>query len=229
MASSSCSFSCSTSTRPRLPSISLTDTALIRMWFNIAAFRSRFLPRDLCLAHTAIFELPLSTMLVAGCENCGDNREVMRKSRRRRFFFCMHECSPSISAAARFRFFGRGCGRGRNVRPMSGKGGVPKVKGVCCVVDAAKMNAKSPVKVASDDACSSALCIILLCPASCVVCKERWSGGDDSACSRDETSSDMVRSNFFRRRQSESLVASNSFKNCGSDAKLCEPSGSYVA
>jgi hypothetical protein len=197
MASSSCSLSCSTSTRPRLPSISFTDTALIRMWFNIAAFRSKFLPRDLCLAHTAIFELPLSTMLVAGCENCGDNREVIRKSRRRRFFFCVQECSPSISAAARLRFFGRGCGRGRNVRPMLGKGSVPKVKGVCCDVGVVKLKPKFLVDVGSDDACSLAPCIILLCPASCVACKGRWSGVDDSACSRDGTSSDMVRSNFF--------------------------------
>jgi hypothetical protein len=125
-ASSSCSLSCSTSTRPCLPSISLTDKALRRMWFKIAALRSRFRPRDLCFAHTAILELPLSTMLVAGCENWGDSREVMRKSRSLRFFFCVQECSPSMSAVARLRFFGLGCGRGRNVRPMAGKGDAPK-------------------------------------------------------------------------------------------------------
>jgi hypothetical protein len=54
----------------------------------------------------------------------------MRKSLRRRFFFCRQEWSPSMSAAARLRFLGRGCGRGKNVRPMSGKG-----NGVNCNVD----------------------------------------------------------------------------------------------
>jgi hypothetical protein len=75
---------------------------------------------------------------------------------------------------------------------MSGKGSVPKVKCVCLVVGEAKMKPKFLVDVGSDDACSSALCIILLCPASCVACKGRWSGEDDSACSRDGTSPDMV-------------------------------------
>jgi hypothetical protein len=141
------------------------------MPFSIAAFRSRFLPVDFCFAHTAILELPLSTMLVAGCENCGDNREVMRKSLSRRFFFCVQECSPSISAAARLRFLGPGCGRGRKVRPMSGNGGISKVQVGCTVAGAVMVDSKCRGAVGPDDACSWSARIILRCPASCVACK----------------------------------------------------------
>lgn len=98
------------------------------MPFKIAAFRSRFRPSDFCFAHTAILELPLSTILVAGWENCGLSREVMRKSLKRRFFFCVQEFSPSMSATARLRFLGRGSGRGKNVRRISGKDNFWKVK-----------------------------------------------------------------------------------------------------
>lgn len=53
----------------------------------------------------------------------------MRNSLSRRFFFCMQECSPSMSATARLRFFGGdGGGRGRNVRPISSPGGVVNFK-----------------------------------------------------------------------------------------------------
>jgi len=62
-------------------------------------------------------------MLVAGWENWGDSRDVMRTRRSRRFFFCMHECSPSISATARLRFQGPDCGSlGKKVRFISGLG-----------------------------------------------------------------------------------------------------------
>jgi hypothetical protein len=94
----------------------------LRMPFKMAAFGSRFRPNAFCLAHTAILELPRSTMLDAGWENWGDSRDVMRNSRSRRFFFCTHECSPSISAAGRLRFLHAGDGRGRNVSLMAGGG-----------------------------------------------------------------------------------------------------------
>jgi len=97
------------------------------MPFRIAAFRSKFRPSDFCFAHTAILELPRSTILVAGWENCGLSREVMRNSLKRRFFFWMQELSPSMSATARLRFLGRGNGRGGNVRRISGNDNVPKV------------------------------------------------------------------------------------------------------
>lgn len=95
----------------------------LRIPFKMAALGSKFRPKAFFLAHTAIFELPRSTMLDAGCENCGDSRDVMRNSRSRRFFFCTHECSPSISATARLRFLEADIGgRGRNVSFMAGGG-----------------------------------------------------------------------------------------------------------
>lgn len=116
-----CSLSCWTSDLPRPSSTSLAVEVCRRMLFKIAPLRSKFLPSPFCLAHTAILELPLSTILEAGWENCGDSLDVMRNNRSRRFFFWMQECSPSISATARLRFLGlAGGGRGRNARPISG-------------------------------------------------------------------------------------------------------------
>jgi hypothetical protein len=96
----------------------------------------------------------------------------MRKSLSRRFFFCMHECSPSMSAAARLRFLGRGWGRGKNVRPMSGRGDIAKgnVQGV--VARGAMIVPDCWLDPGRDDACSCPARIILRCPASCVECIE---------------------------------------------------------
>jgi hypothetical protein len=104
------------------------------MRFKMAALRSRFRPIAFCFAQTAILELPLSTILVAGWENCGESRDVIKKSRSRLFFFHVHECSPSMSAAARHRFLDRGTdGRWGKVRAMTGCGGVRKVNSVLLV------------------------------------------------------------------------------------------------
>lgn len=68
-------------------------------------------------------------MLVAGCENSGDNLEVIKKSRSRRFFLCRHEYSPSTSVTARQRFLGRGGnGRGGKESVMARGAGATKVK-----------------------------------------------------------------------------------------------------
>lgn len=52
--------------------------------------------------------VPLSAILVAGLENSGERREVIRNNRKRLFFFCGDENSPSMSARARPRFSTRG-------------------------------------------------------------------------------------------------------------------------
>jgi hypothetical protein len=74
-----------------------------------------------------------------------------------------------MSAAARLRFLGRGCGRGKNVRPMSGKG-----IGVNCNVDdvvwRVRMDSKYRTVDELDDACSFLARIILRHPTSCVLC-----------------------------------------------------------
>jgi len=126
--SCSCSLSCSTSTRP-IPSLAPRSRDVCRLIrFKMAALRSRFRPSAFCFAHTAILEFPLSTMLVAGWENWGESRDVIRKSRSRLFFLYVHECSPSMSATARHRFFDRGGdGRWGNVRAILGCGDIRKV------------------------------------------------------------------------------------------------------
>jgi hypothetical protein len=104
------------------------------MRFKMAALRSRFRPIAFCFAHTAILELPLSTILVAGWENWGESRDVIKKSLSRLFFFHVHECSPSMSAAARHRFLDRGTdGRWGKVRAMVGCGGIRKVNSMLLV------------------------------------------------------------------------------------------------
>jgi hypothetical protein len=119
-ASSSFSFSFSSRIQPTAASAPRTLPARRRMRFKIAAFRNKLRPRDFCFAHTAILELPRSTILVAGCEYCGERREVMRNNLSRRFFFCMQECSPSMSPVARRRFNGLRVGRGVNCNCILG-------------------------------------------------------------------------------------------------------------
>jgi len=168
--SCACSFSCSTGTRPRPYCASLVKMHRLRMPLRMAAFLSKFRPRAFCLAHTAILELPRSTILVAGCENCGDSREVIRNNRRRRFFFCTQECSPSISATARLRFLDpHGDGRGKKVSPIVGWGSILNSKVDDCPIGSRFSNLR-----VGDVACSVGACIILRCPTSCTVFG-RWS------------------------------------------------------
>lgn len=195
------------------------------MWFKIAAFRNKFRPRDLCFAHTAILLLPLSTMLVAGCENWGDSREVMRNNRSLRFFFCIQECSPSISAAARLRFLGRGCGRGRNVRPMSGRGSGENANVVGVAVPAAMMLPKRRFNVEFGDACSFPARIILRCPASCVACMVTGRCGHGSAYSHAGTISRMDDKKGLSRTNP---AFSDGKWCCGYGATALEPCGSHV-
>jgi hypothetical protein len=63
--------------------------------------------------------------LVAGWENCGESREVIKKRRSLLFFLCKHEYSLSTSAIGRRRFpNGEGGDPGRNERGVSGRGRV---------------------------------------------------------------------------------------------------------
>jgi hypothetical protein len=151
------------------------------MPLRMAAFRSRFRPRPFCFAHTAILELPRSTILVAGYENWGESRDVIRNSLSRRFFFCKHECSPSISATARPLFFElSGGGWGKKVSLMPGCGRMPNSSVVC-----PEWLQMSYRRTDGDDACSSTSArIILRCPTSCIVF-ERWRRAYESASSRD--------------------------------------------
>src|SRR5450432_2999445 len=72
----------------------------------MAAFLSRLLSRRLPLAHTAILEIPLSTIFVAGTEKGRLRREVMRFNLKRRFFF-PSDVPPSTSQRDRLRLRGR--------------------------------------------------------------------------------------------------------------------------
>jgi hypothetical protein len=167
--SCACSLSCSTGTRPHPLCASLVRISRLRTPFRMAAFLSRFRPSAFCLAHTAILELPRSTILVAGKENCGDNREVIRNNRSRRFFFCTHECSPSISATARVRFLDPHSGwRGRKVRFIVGRERILK-----CKIDPS-IGSKFSNRRVCGVGYSAAPGIILRCPTSCTVFG-RWS------------------------------------------------------
>lgn len=66
----------------------------------------------------------------------------MRNSLSLRFFFCMHECSPSISPLERPRFKSLGRGRGGNVNAISGKRSLGKVNRVGVVLPAGTVNLK---------------------------------------------------------------------------------------
>jgi hypothetical protein len=72
-----------------------------------------------------------------------------------------------MSPVDRPRFNGLGGGRGKNVKPISGKGSLGKVNLGDVVLCIGIINSKSGVGVSPDDACS---CIILRCQASCVAC-----------------------------------------------------------
>lgn len=68
----------------------------------MAAFRNRSLPRILCWAHIANFDVPRLTMCDVGVANGRLSLEVIRFSRSLRFFFCRFpEPSPSTSACGR--------------------------------------------------------------------------------------------------------------------------------
>ena len=100
-----------------------------RMPLSMAALRSILRPNGRCFAHTAILELPRSTMLEAGWENCGDSLDVIRKRRNLLFFLCRHECSPSTSETNRPRFHDltEGGDGGENGDGNSARGDILKV------------------------------------------------------------------------------------------------------
>lgn len=90
----------------RPPSLLPLVVVLILILFMMAAFRSRSLPIDLRRAHVANFEVPRPIMCVVGVANGRLSLDVMRFSRRRRFFFCrLPDPSPSTSACGRTRLF----------------------------------------------------------------------------------------------------------------------------
>lgn len=72
----------------------------------IAARRRELRRRAFCLAHMAIFDVPLVIMCVGGEENGRLRRDVTKDKRRRRFFFLCIESvpSPSTSESRRLRF-----------------------------------------------------------------------------------------------------------------------------
>jgi hypothetical protein len=103
-------------------------SAFRRILFRMAAFRNKLRPSAFCLAQTAIFELPLSTMLLAGRLNGSESLEVIKKSRSLRFFFLGDENSPSMSVRGRARLMGvaqgmrNGRGDGGNESTVEGRG-----------------------------------------------------------------------------------------------------------
>jgi hypothetical protein len=80
-------------------------------------------------------------MLVAGCENCGDSLDVIRKRRSLLFFLCRLEYSPSTSPTDRPRFHdptvgGDGDGIGSGI---SARGDILKVNSVLDVFGKVKV------------------------------------------------------------------------------------------
>jgi len=151
------------------------------MRFKTAALRSKLRPTAFCLTQTAIFELPLSTILVAGWEYCGDRREVIRNNLSLLFFFCTHECSPSTSAAALPRFLESATDHlGKNAKPLSGSGNVLNGIVGCARSSMGIGILKNSVPKPGEGVAG----VILRCPDQYVVSKGKSDWANNPACSR---------------------------------------------
>jgi hypothetical protein len=146
----------------------------------------------------------------------------MRKRLSRRFFFCVHECSPSMSAIARGRLFGLdGGGRGRNVKPISGRGSTLNAKVSCG--DAGIVKLKNTDAVGIDNWCSVWARIIPRCPASCDVLER----GRRSACSYGTAVAALV-GNVWIWKCCVAVWYLEAREGCGYEAKFTERSGAQL-